>query len=120
MHPGLDSCFDISIEIALHHFDTAFNLCTVKGGAYLHPGLDSCFDISIEISLHRFDTVFKLSSSDYVTLRHLCIFIFLILISIVILISICSNILLVLHTFTIISCYFACIQKLPSYNVTVF
>ena len=65
---GLDSCFDIYIEITLHRFDTVFKLCTVKGGAYLYPGLDSCFDISIEISLHRFDTVFKLSSSDYVTL----------------------------------------------------
>ena len=74
---GLDSCFDISIEITLHCFDTVFKLCTVKGGAHLHPGLDSCFDISIEISLHHFDTVFKLSSPKYVTLRHLYIFSFL-------------------------------------------
>ena len=69
LHPGLDSHFDISIEITLHCFYTVFKLCTVKGGAYLYPGgLDSCFDISIEITLHRFDTVFKLSSPEYVTL----------------------------------------------------
>ena len=75
---GLDFCFDISIEITLHRFDTVFKLCTVKGSAYLYPGeLDSCFDISIEITLHHFDTVFKPSSPEYVTLRHLYIFSFL-------------------------------------------
>ena len=50
---GLNSHFDIPIEITLHRFDTVFN-------AYLYPGgLDSCFDIPIEITLHRFNTVFK-------------------------------------------------------------
>ena len=48
---------------------------TIKGGAYLYSGgLDSRFDIYIEITLHHFDTVFKLSSSEYVTLRHLYTF----------------------------------------------